>query len=365
MRLPTLFHLVIASCVSVFLACGASDELRDSSDELPDDFILSDDVAQIAGLPYGVGVYPYMFGPPGLRLPVLRRINPAAQANWMFKNLLIKHDGELRLSLELRYRSFIPDQMQLTFVGSVVFLHLTGLYPYRGKIRTRQRTEMLTLLFSPIAIDQRDVQHAIVTYKGNFELPDVNIFEGRSLEHLGLGFAWLRVYQTPQGEHLYELMLSSEPFSRDENFKVDTSYQNVSGNFPSIYFPFHESQMGVAGVEHIWNKHDLNETDSFTDFFDYVAWVQENLLVPKNTPGIWIPYTLEDTTDVLIKIYRVDGQLVRQLNISYQAQDRYLGSQAAYFDGKDGHGKPLANGAYFYQIKIGDFVTTRRMVLTK
>lgn len=136
------------------------------------------------------------------------------------------------------------------------------------------------MLFSPISINPRDVQRTIVTYKGRFalpsdnidvELPDGTIIERYFLGELAVTFAWLRVYQTPQGEHFYELMLSGES---NLDFKVGTSYEKVSGSFEYIYLPCPESQMGVVYIYGF---------GGYTDFFDYVAWVQENVLFPKES----------------------------------------------------------------------------------
>ena len=80
MRLPALFYLLIASCVSVFLACGASDELRDSSDELPDDFILSDDVAHCPIVLVLPQAFCFMVT---WATSTRRRLNLAAEADWL------------------------------------------------------------------------------------------------------------------------------------------------------------------------------------------------------------------------------------------------------------------------------------------
>ena len=84
------------------------------------------------------------------------------------------------------------------------------------------------------------------------------------------------MYQTRQGEYRYELMLSSGKSKPNENCKVDTSYEKVWGNFDLIYLPFPESHLGVAYIQ---DKPD--GIDPSTGFFDYVEWVKENVLAPK------------------------------------------------------------------------------------
>ncbi|MFQ6043169.1 MAG: hypothetical protein ACE5PV_20125 [Candidatus Poribacteria bacterium] len=38
---------------------------------------------------------------------------------------------------------------------------------------------------------------------------------------------------------------------------------------------------------------------------------------------------------------------------------------AAYWDGRDNLGQPVASGVYLYQIKAGEFSATRKMVIVK
>jgi hypothetical protein len=272
MRLPALFHLLILSFVFVFLACGASDEQ-------------SENFFQLAGFPYAVGARPGVFPRPGAtrffdNQPIRAKLNSNAAAEWLARDLLITHNGELRLGLELRYRSSIPEQMQLTFVGSAVFLELYATYvsnlPSGGGVTTHLYPVRITMLLSPIAVDHKDAQRGFITYKGIYPHPDTDIFEGRSLDYLALGFAWLRVYKTREGEYRYELMLSSGRSKPDKNCKVDTSYDKVLGSFDPIYLPFPESQMGIAYIQD-----EPDGIDPFTGFFDYVKWVKENVLVPK------------------------------------------------------------------------------------
>ena len=83
-------------------------------------------------------------------------------------------------------------------------------------------------------------------------------------------------------------------------------------------------------------------------------------------PETWIPYTLADDADVNIRIYDVEGQLVRQLDIGQQQVGRYLSRDtAAYWDGKDQLGESVSSGVYFYRLKADAFSKTRRMVILK
>ena len=101
------------------------------------------------------------------------------------------------------------------------------------------------------------------------------------------------------------------------------------------------------------------------------------MLTPKNTallsnypnpfnPETWIPYQLSEPADVSISIYAADGKLVRTLNLGYQAVGIYhQRSRAAYWDGRNMQGEPVASGVYFYTLTAGEFTATRKMLIRK
>ncbi len=83
-------------------------------------------------------------------------------------------------------------------------------------------------------------------------------------------------------------------------------------------------------------------------------------------PETWIPYQLATPADVSIVIYASDGKLVRQLDIGYQTVGIYQHrSSAAYWDGRNSIGEPVASGVYFYTLTAGNFSATRKMLIRK
>ena len=83
-------------------------------------------------------------------------------------------------------------------------------------------------------------------------------------------------------------------------------------------------------------------------------------------PETWIPYTLADNVDVNVRIYDVEGKLVRKLDIGYQRAGSYLNREkAVYWDGRDQLGESVSSGIYFYTLKADAFSDTRRMVILK
>ena len=83
-------------------------------------------------------------------------------------------------------------------------------------------------------------------------------------------------------------------------------------------------------------------------------------------PETWIPYTLAHDASVNIRIYDIQGQLVRQMGLGQQPAGSYLTREAAaYWDGKDQLGEAVSSGVYFYTLKADTFQATRRMVIVK
>ncbi|MYA72290.1 hypothetical protein F4Y19_19865, partial [Candidatus Poribacteria bacterium] len=109
-------------------------------------------------------------------------------------------------------------------------------------------------------------------------------------------------------------------------------------------------------------------------------------LIPKETallpnypnpfnPETWIPYQLAEPAEVTVTIYGIDGTVVRVLDLGHQRIGMYHSrSRAAYWNGRNAVGEPVASGVYFYtlstestrdSVTAGDFSATRRMLILK
>ena len=83
-------------------------------------------------------------------------------------------------------------------------------------------------------------------------------------------------------------------------------------------------------------------------------------------PETWIPYKLAKPAEVTMTIHAADGKLIRTLALGHQPAGIYQSkSRAAYWDGKNEVGEPVASGLYFYTLKAGDFTATRKMLIRK
>ena len=83
-------------------------------------------------------------------------------------------------------------------------------------------------------------------------------------------------------------------------------------------------------------------------------------------PETWIPYQLAETIDATLRIYAVNGTLIRTLALGHQPAGMYHSRpRAAYWNGKNEVGEPVASGVYFYTLKAGDFSKIRKMLIRK
>ena len=113
-------------------------------------------------------------------------------------------------------------------------------------------------------------------------------------------------------------------------------------------------QQGIAALEHLINTATPKETVLLANYPN-----------PFN-PETWIPYDLAEDSDVEIHIYNVKGECVRRLSVGFQGAGSYRSqSRAAYWNGKNELGEPVASGVYFYTFSAGEFQRTRRMVIMK
>jgi len=93
--------------------------------------------------------------------------------------------------------------------------------------------------------------------------------------------------------------------------------------------------------------------------------LMQNFPNPFN-PETWIPYQLTRDSDVAIRIYSVTGEMVRELHLGYRPAGIYASrDEAAYWDGRNESGIPVASGLYFYTIRTGDFSATSKMIITR
>jgi hypothetical protein len=81
--------------------------------------------------------------------------------------------------------------------------------------------------------------------------------------------------------------------------------------------------------------------------------------------GCYIPFQLSINNDQLsISIYNILGQKVKTIEAGQRKAGSYTQKdRAIYWDMKNNSGQGVANGLYFYQLKAGNFLQTKAMVV--
>ncbi len=138
---------------------------------------------------------------------------------------------------------------------------------------------------------------------------------------------------------------------------LELTVTDVHGNIASERFNFTVNPMNLAHAA-------LNVT------LDGIGAPKQSLLL-QNYPNpfnleTWIPYRLSEDGQVTISIYDTKGTPIRTLSLGYQSTGFYQDQErAAYWDGCNGLGEPVASGVYFYQLTTSSFQQTRRMLILK
>ena len=145
--------------------------------------------------------------------------------------------------------------------------------------------------------------------------------------------------------------------------------------------PQRSSLLSPEHVDHIeeWLTEARLSDDGSDVFRQGVATLEHliNTILPTKTlllpnypnpfnPETWMPYDLAEDADVHIDIYNLKGESVRQLSVGFQTAGTYrTRPRAAYWDGQNTAGEPVASGIYFYTLQAGQFKATRQMVILK
>jgi flagellar hook assembly protein FlgD len=65
--------------------------------------------------------------------------------------------------------------------------------------------------------------------------------------------------------------------------------------------------------------------------------------------------------DVFLNIYDSEGRAVRTLVNKKQP----MGEYSVVWDGKDDNGQSIASGQFYYQLKVGSFISTKKVIAVK
>jgi hypothetical protein len=140
----------------------------------------------------------------------------------------------------------------------------------------------------------------------------------------------------------------------------------TTGTAKVVYFSFPWECLPLA------TQRDL-VMDRIIDYFGVSAAVEEPVAaapvrstLAQNSPNPFNPatvigYELANAGQVELRVYDLNGRMVRELVNASQAAASYQ----VEWDGRDDLGRQLASGVYFYQLNAPGITETRRMVLAK
>jgi hypothetical protein len=131
----------------------------------------------------------------------------------------------------------------------------------------------------------------------------------------------------------------------DNDVVLHLSIASEGHYFWSDSFTVHVYPLGIA-----WEEGVLPE----------VYALHQNYPNPFN-PTTTISYSLDKDSEVEVNIFDISGKLITTLRNKYQTQ----GEHSITWNGIDASGSKVGAGVYFYQMKAGDFVGTKKMVLVK
>jgi hypothetical protein len=149
------------------------------------------------------------------------------------------------------------------------------------------------------------------------------------------------------------------------NNDYSSAVMNKTANYTAIYFGFWPEVVATdqaSEFETLLNN-ILDNTTAVDDGVENVAAefaLKQNYPNPFN-PTTQIEYSIPAKSLVSLKIYDINGNLIRTLYNSAQAQGRYN----VTWDATNDFGAHVASGVYFYKLQTETRVMTRKMLLMK
>ncbi len=186
------------------------------------------------------------------------------------------------------------------------------------------------------------------------------VWDGINTIHNNWGSAPTMVYPLRLEFKLNVHADSLRIYPLDANGNADPIFETfypIGENLFSVVFDQQENKTLWFGIEHFGDGTTAVE-NSPSPVFNYS--LEQNYPNPFN-PTTRIHFTLAKKGFVRLAVYDLLGREVEILVDEIQT----AGGHAVDWNGVDHAGQRVGNGVYFYQIKAGEFISTRRMVLLK
>lgn len=159
--------------------------------------------------------------------------------------------------------------------------------------------------------------------------------------------AEFRIYRRKKGDAVYERASANNPIPPNARTFVDTSIE------------LGETYQYVLGVARP-DGSEVRSAAAEVTTIAHVFFLRQNYPNPFN-PTTTIAFTLPNKQHVALAVFDARGSNVRTLvDGTVEA-----GETEIRWDGKDGGGKPVSSGVYFYRLQAGTRVQTRKLVLIR
>ncbi len=135
---------------------------------------------------------------------------------------------------------------------------------------------------------------------------------------------------------------------------AQTYYMNVKTKDGTQTFAV--SDVGKITFANVTDVKNLDKLQSALKTFSLL----QNYPNPFN-PSTTIEYTLPKAGDVELKIFDINGKLVRTLENSFKE----TGYHKTIWDGKNEMRQTVASGAYVYQVRSGNTAISKKMIYLK
>lgn len=164
------------------------------------------------------------------------------------------------------------------------------------------------------------------------------------------------IQHTPEANPVWSY--STQPYKC--GVRAETSGSKV------VYFSFPWECLPLATQRDLVMDRVIDYFGVTTAVDDPVAAAPVRSTLAQNAPNPFNPatvigYSLATAGQVELRVYDLNGRMVRELVNTAQAASSYQ----VEWDGRDDLGRQLASGVYFYQLNAPGIAETRRMVLAK
>ncbi|MBI1926307.1 M4 family metallopeptidase, partial [Candidatus Poribacteria bacterium] len=180
----------------------------------------------------------------------------------------------------------------------------------------------------------------------------------------GIWYRALSVYMTPSTDFMAARLTTAQA-ATDLYGGGSPEVQTIEDAWTAVGVVISSASIVSAAPIRPGLQVTLDPLQAEPQFIPLVTRAFQNYPNPFN-PETWLPYQLAKPAHVVIRIYDVQGRLVRTLDLGEQPPGVYLEkSRAAYWDGRNHLGEVVPGGVYFYTLQAGAFQATRKLVILK